>query len=538
MKGWIQEGIDRLFYRERYRGRKALLRLSQDLNADLDLGRLAERLLENVGAALGLNTTALFLPQGDDGAFAIFKSLGGPTEGGAVRIPAGGGLLTRLSRGQPVNAESSVEGLPETAGLDFAYYFPCRVKGEVIAILGVGRKEGLEPLNSEEVDTLHTLAAQAATAIMNGQLYGRLREKADELQALTEYNENILESMDSGILVLDLEGQVARWNRAMEALYGKRRHEILGRSLDDIFPASFLEALRGSLVLGDQEEIAHIYKLHLPAATGRSLMVNVSVAPFQMGSGERHGTILILEDVTARVRLEEQLQHSEKMASIGLLAAGVANEVNTPLAGVSSYTQMLRGQMGKDDPRSDLLEKIEKQTFRAAKIITNLLNFSRAASSELESLDVNKVLQDVLSLIEHQLEGSRIRVRKEFGADLPPVRGNENRIQQVFFNLVLNARDAMPRGGWLTLMTQADDDTVIVEVKDTGHGIKREDIKRIYDPFFTTKGLGRGTGLGLSVSYGIIQEHGGAIFVDSVPGKGTTFQVALPALRVSEVAQR
>jgi PAS domain S-box-containing protein len=537
VKSRIQEGIERLFYRERYRERKELLRLSQDLNADLDLGRLAERLLEGVGAALGLDQAALFLPQAD-GAFAIFKSIGCPKEAEAIRIPAGGPLLARLAQGQPVNGDAPRESRHETARLDLAYYFPCRVKGDVIAIMGVGRKDGFDPLNSEEVDTLQTLAAQAATAILNGQLYGRLREKADELQVLTEYNQNILESMDSGILVLDLDGRVVRWNRSLEALYGRRRHEVLGRALDDIFPESFLEALRGSLVLGDKEEIAHIYKLHLPTANGRSLMVNVSVAPFQVGSGERLGTILILEDVTARVRLEEQLQHSEKMASIGLLAAGVAHEVNTPLAGVSSYTQMLRQQMGGEDPRSELLDKIEKQTFRAAKIINNLLNFSRSASAELESIDVNKVLQDVLSLVEHQLEGSRIRVRKEFEGDLPRVRGNENKIQQVFFNLILNARDAMPRGGWLTLTTQADGDTVIAEVSDTGHGIKREDIKRIYDPFFTTKGLGRGTGLGLSVSYGIVQEHGGAIFVDSVPGKGTTFQVALPAQQVSEIAQQ
>src|SRR5262249_9668264 len=159
-----------------------------------------------------------------------------------------------------------------------AYYFPCRVKGEVIAVLAVGRKQELDALNSEELELLQALAGQAATAFMNGRLYHSLQEKAAELQRLTEYNENILESMDSGILVLDLESQVVRWNRAMESLYGARRDEILGRSMDDIFPASFLEALRGSLVLGEHEEIAHIYKLHLPTANGRSLMVNVSVA--------------------------------------------------------------------------------------------------------------------------------------------------------------------------------------------------------------------------------------------------------------------
>jgi hypothetical protein len=226
------------------------------------------------------------------------------------------------------------------------------------------------------------------------------------------------------------------------------------------------------------------------------------------------------------------------MASIGLLAAGVAHEVNTPLAGISSYTQMLRGQLDATDARAPLLEKIEKQTFRAAKLINGLLNFSRSGSAEMEALDINKVMADVLSLVEHQLEGAKIRVRKELATNLPSVRGNENRLQQVFFNLVLNARDAMPRGGWLTLATSADEDTVVVEVRDTGHGIKREDIKRIYDPFFTTKGIGRGTGLGLSVSYGILQEHGGAIFVESALGKGTTFQVALPAVRDRQEAAR
>jgi hypothetical protein len=537
VKSRVQEWIDRLFFRERYLSRRGLLRLSQDLNTDLDLGRIADRLLDGVHRALGIGTLAVFLPE-EDGAFRAFRALG--MGDAAVRLPGGGSLLRRLSTGHHVNAEAAPHEVPEADALNLTHYFPCRVKGELIAVLGVGRKDALDPLNSEEVDLLQALAGQAATAFMNGRLYADLRQKAEELQGLTEYNENILESMDSGILVLDLADRIVRWNRALEALYGKGRDEVLGRTLDEVFPPAFLDALRGSLVLGrsDDEQIAHIYKLHLPAADGRPLMVNVSVAPFQLGSGERRGTILILDDVTARVRLEEQLQHSEKMASIGLLAAGVAHEVNTPLTGISSYTQMLRGQVDASDPRAPLLEKIERQTFRAAKIINNLLNFSRSSSAEVESLDVNKVLLDVLSLIEHQLEGSNIKVRRELAERLAPVRGNENRLQQVFFNLVLNARDAMPKGGWLTLKTRAEDGAVVAEVADTGEGIRREDIKRIYDPFFTTKGIGRGTGLGLAVSYGIVQEHGGAIAVDSVPGKGTTFTVTLPRLARSEAARR
>ena len=291
-----------------------------------------------------------------------------------------------------MDLDQSPVDAPQLVSSGLAWLFPCRVKGEVIAVLGVGRKDGLDPLNSEEVDTLKTLAAQAATAIMNGQLYRSLAEKADELRGLKDYNENILESLDSGIVVLDLDGRVVRWNRAMEGLYGRVRAEVLEKPLDAVFPEAFMEAMRGSLVIGDHDQIAHVYKLHLPAADGRSLMVNLSVAPFQAAPGERCGTILILDDITARVRLEEQLQHTEKMASVGLLAAGVAHEVNTPLAGISSYTQLLRGQLEESDPRQQVLEKIEKQSFRAAKIINGLLNFSRSSGTEFDRVDVNKVL--------------------------------------------------------------------------------------------------------------------------------------------------
>ncbi|HEY8234741.1 MAG TPA: ATP-binding protein [Vicinamibacteria bacterium] len=538
VKTRIQEALDRLFYKERYRWRKALVRLSEDLNADLDLERTSERLLEGIGQALGLREMALLLPDAS-GDLVPFRSHGVPRTGaGRPRVAKGTPLLEWLTAGLAVDIDQSPVDAPQLATSGLAWLFPCRVKGEVIAVLGVGRKDGLDPLNSEEVDTLKTLAAQAATAIMNGQLYQSLAEKAEELRGLKDYNENILESLDSGIVVLDLEGRVVRWNRAMEGLYGRARAEVLGQPLDAVFPEAFMEALRGSLVLGDHDQIAHVYKLHLPTADGRSQIINLSVAPFQGAPGERCGTILILDDITARIRLEEQLQHTEKMASVGLLAAGVAHEVNTPLAGISSYTQLLRGQLEESDPRQQVLEKIEKQSFRAAKIINGLLNFSRSSGTEFDRIDVNKVLADVLALVEHQLDGSRIRVRRELTQLLPSVRGNENRIQQVFFNLILNARDAMPSGGWLTLRTHADDETVVVEVSDTGHGIRREHIRRIYDPFFTTKGIGKGTGLGLSVSYGIVQEHGGAIFVESDPGQGTTFQVALPALVLTEAAQQ
>ena len=534
VKTRIQEAVDRVLYRERYMSRRALLRLSQSLNNELDLARVTEQLIREVQSALGIEGIAVFLPEAT-GDYAIYRSNGCGADAEAVRLPARGILVQKLSAGAPVNVELSPGALTESAPLDLSYYFPCQVRGELIAVLGIGRKDGAESLNSEEVDLLQAVAGQAATAFMNGRLYRSLHEKADELQRLTEYNQSIIEGIDAGIVVVGLDGRIARWNRAMEALYGKRRLEVLERPLDQVFPEPFMKAIETSLEPSHDGEISHLYKLKLPAPSGRQLIVNAAIAPLEGQGGERSGSILILEDVTARVRLEEQLQHSDKMASIGLLAAGVAHEVNTPLAGISSYTQMLLGAEQSQETTS-LLEKIEKQSFRAAKIVNNLLNFSRSGGIEADLLDLNKVVTDVLSLLEHQFDGSRITLRRELASDLPLVSGNENRLQQVFFNLMLNARDAMSHGGWLTVTSRTEGEAVVVEVMDTGTGIEPEAVRRIYDPFFTTKGVGQGTGLGLSVSYGIVHEHGGSISIDSTPGQGTTFTVALPKSRSAEAA--
>jgi hypothetical protein len=241
--------------------------------------------------------------------------------------------------------------------------------------------------------------------------------------------------------------------------------------------------------------------------------------------------LMIIEDITDRVQLEEQLQISEKMASIGLLAAGVAHEVNTPLTGISSFTQMLLDGADPADPKTVLLEKIERQTFRAAKIVNGLLNLSRPgnASNERLEVDLNAVIMDVFSLLEHQFAVGSIKVRRELSAAPVTVLGIEHQLQQVFLNLFLNARDAMPRGGWLSVLTRFDEDgMVLVEVSDTGSGIPSEYLARIYDPFFTTKAIGRGTGLGLSITYGIVREHDGALQCDSAVGQGTRFTMALP----------
>jgi hypothetical protein len=181
------------------------------------------------------------------------------------------------------------------------------------------------------------------------------------------------------------------------------------------------------------------------------------------------------------------------------------------------------------DPRTRLLEKIERQTFRAAKIVNGLLTLSRPASSDRSLVDINIIIADVVALLEHQFETHRIRVRRDLCDSPAMVLGQEHKLQQVFLNLFLNARDAMPKGGWLSISTRVETGQIVVEVGDTGSGIQAEHLSRIYDPFFTTKPIGQGTGLGLSITYGIVRDHGGLITCDSNDGKGTVFRLTFPA---------
>ena len=384
-------------------------------------------------------------------------------------------------------------------------------------------------------NTAFSLAGQAATAIENGRLYRQLHLKAAELDRLRTFNENILESLDDGLLVVGPDNRVIRWNQALERIYGISRAEALGQPVDRLFDADFVATL--GQANQDRPQGTTVFRMPLMprgARSGAHAIVNVTTVPLQaiVGSAAQSGTIVLLEDITERAHLEEQLRISEKMASLGLLAAGVAHEVNTPLTGISSYTQMLLEQADPDDPRTRVLEKIEKQTFRAARIVNGLLTLSRPTAgdaAERVPVDLNTVIADVLSLLEHQLEKGSIKLRRELAPEPVLVSGYEFKLQQVFLNLILNARDAMPSGGWLTLATRADGGHVVAEISDTGQGIPAEHLARIYDPFFTTKSNGQGTGLGLSISYGIVREHDGSIHCESAPGQGTRFTLRFAA---------
>jgi PAS domain S-box-containing protein len=337
-----------------------------------------------------------------------------------------------------------------------------------------------------------------------------------------------------GILALDLDDRIESWNAQMEAMYALSRSEAIGQSLFDVFPLEFVEALDGFRA---EQGVHHLYKFRLITRAGEQRTANIAVAPLLSRDFISVGRIILVDDITERVALEAQLTQNDKLSSIGLLAAGVAHEINTPLAVISSYAQMLSKQLRGDARLGPVLEKITQQSFRAAEIANGLLNFSRTSTTEFKETNLNQVIRDTLSLLEHQFMTAQIAVELDLADELPQINGNSGKLQQVFLNLLLNAKDAMPSGGTLRVATLANGHVEAL-VSDSGAGIAPEHLKRIYDPFFTTKtmprpGDRRGTGLGLSVSYGIIQEHAGKIHVESEVGSGTTFHLEFPLLRKS-----
>jgi len=319
-------------------------------------------------------------------------------------------------------------------------------------------------------------------------------------------------------------------------MYALSRGEALGQALGAVFPLEFIEALEG---FRNDQGVHHLYKFRLTTRAGELRIANIAIAPLLSRDFVPVGRIVLVDDITERVALETQLAQADKLSSIGLLAAGVAHEINTPLAVISSYAQMLakqlRGDARADDRLGPVLDKITQQSFRAAEIANGLLNFSRTSTTEFRATNLNQVIRDTLSLLEHQFKTAQIFVDLDLAEELPPIHGNPGKLQQVFLNLLLNAKEAMPGGGRLRVATLLNGQVEAV-VADSGSGIAPENLKRIYDPFFTTKNIPgdrRGTGLGLAVSYGIIQEHAGKIHVESAVGAGTTFHLEFPLLRNS-----
>jgi two-component system, NtrC family, sensor kinase len=541
LKRAIQDRVDRVFDRKRYDYRQTLITFGRGLSSQTDLDRLLRSIVDRLSETLMVARVAIFFPDADGRSYTLKAAHGLPAQ---LLGPESRPALDFLNFDQPdasthlflENPQQVLHFRAEerqaAALLDLNYYLPCRLQQKTIAIIGLGRTTHGDFLSSEDVELLESMASYIGIAIQNARLYASLEQKISEYERLKEFNENIVESINVGVFAVDLEERIESWNAQMEVMYAMSRQEAVGRFLRDILPVEFV---REFLRLKDEPGVHNLYRFRLQTRSGENRCANVAIAPLVSRNFEVVGRIIIVDDVTERMELEAQLTQADKLSSIGLLAAGVAHEVNTPLAVISSYTQMLAKQVRGDQRVAPLLDKITQQTFRASEIVNGLLNFSRTGAAEFTALDVNHIIMETLKLLEHQFRASQVHLQTSLEDDLPPILGNSGKLQQVFLNLFLNAKDAMAAGGTLRVATQANGH-VAVDVSDTGSGIALEHVQRIYDPFFTTKstvseGQRRGTGLGLAVTYGIIQEHAGKIQVESQVGSGTTFHLEFPMAR-------
>ena len=375
---------------------------------------------------------------------------------------------------------------------------------------------------------------------LNRNLESLVVQRTEDLSRSEKKYRRIFEGSMDMIFILDDQGRFLDINEAgLTALGDGKRDEVIGKmSLADLFESSddyqqLVRDLHFGGYVKDRE-------CHLRAVDGSDLFMLVSATVRKHDSGTVISYEGTAKDITARLHMERQLQQADKLASLGQISTGLAHEINNPLGVMLGYTQLLLRDNTSGTQIYDDLKTIEKHARNCKTVVEDLLKFARSTRTTKSSIDVNECIEEVVSLLGHQFELDNIAVNTRLGRNLPLLIADAEKLKQVLMNLLMNAKQAISGEGMIQVISRPDSSGryLLVSISDNGCGIPARNIDKIFDPFFTTKPVGEGTGLGLSVSYGIIQDHDGRIEVDSRPGKGITFTLVLPVAELAEQRDR
>lgn len=361
----------------------------------------------------------------------------------------------------------------------------------------------------------------------------------EKLQVTESRYRDIIEHSADAIMFINQDNRIRSWNSGAEQIFGWKKEEVIGKSIellvpDDLLEMDELECIKFGMKYRGYVRNYETERLH---KNGKRILVNLTESFIRDENDEIVGRSQILRDLTDIKVREEQVRHSERLAAVGHIAAGVAHEVGNPLAAISSLAQI--SQRKTDDPFiQSQLSKVRTHIQRINKIVRDLVDFSRPASLDVERADVNEIVKSSVGLLKHDARCREVDFKMDLSADMSRIECVPDHLHQVLVNLLLNAVDAMDNieNPEVTIKTYEQNRQINIDVSDIGKGIKEEDISRIFEPFFTTKEVGAGTGLGLSVSHGIITKMGGTISVDTEYGEGSTFKIDIPVN--SEVHER
>ncbi len=515
----IGASLQRLQYRAQ-RSRRALERLGEELLHERDLGRLAAIMLKELEEGLDLEQSNLFLVEGEQ-LVAVRKEPEAPALE-LTDVDASIWNEPHLLLAPAPLADTAKSTPIRLSVLGYHYVFPLAVRDRRVGLLYVGHHTGGAPLSSDDLVLVRQLLNQAALAIENAQLLEQRRRQLDHVSELKRFSDEIIESSPAGIAVVDSGNRIVTANGAFAALGGLTRGDLEGQALDDLIPLQLFPKQ------GDPP-----VEVRFEDSREREQNLQLSVAEF-LGAARGHRVVVAL-DIAEREAMKRKLAENERLAAIGAMAAGVAHEVNTPLTGISSYAQMLLAETPDRDPRRRLLRKVERQTFRAARIVNTLLDFARHGRHEPSAVDLGAVIQESCDMLAERFAEAGIEVHVDLDTgETVWVLGNDTELGQVLANLLTNAVDAMTEAGSaprrLTLAVQNLDGQINVHIDDTGPGIREQHLERVFEPFFSTRKASGGTGLGLSISQEIVRRHGGDLSASNLDPAGCRFTVRLPRM--------